>query len=140
MLDECKKDQNNSNVSSSNTAFRNLAGLLSILLAALIVTGINRTHAGSNLTAKQIRAEIIGKWLTYKGIKDNAQLIYKSSGKVWARSTANRYAAGTWKLKGNRFCTKMNFRNYREVCSSISRSGKGYMFHHKGRTALFWLN
>jgi hypothetical protein len=90
----------------------------------MIGTGGNTANARTMLTAKQIRAEIIGKWLTYKGIKDNAQLIYKSNGKVWARSTANFYAAGTWKLKGNRFCTKMNFRNYREVCSSISRSGK----------------
>ena len=75
-----------------------LIGFLVLLLVPLNVLGESTANAGSTLTAKQIRAEIIGKWLTYKGIKDNAQLIYKSSGKVWARSTANRYASGTWKL------------------------------------------
>jgi hypothetical protein len=62
-----KQHQNYFNEASKMMMFRAQLGLLVVLLIALLMAGSDRANAGSTLTAKQIRAEIVGKWLTVKG-------------------------------------------------------------------------
>jgi hypothetical protein len=116
--------QNYFSEASRMMMFRTQLGLLVVLLIALIVTRSDRANAGSTLTAKQVRAEIIGKWFTYKGSKGNMQLRLGSDGKIYGRSTGGHYIQGTFKLKGNRYCSKIKLRNYKEQCGTYSRLGK----------------
>ncbi|MGI9569620.1 MAG: hypothetical protein ACR2PH_07775 [Desulfobulbia bacterium] len=120
-----KRRQNDCGTTSSKMVFNFRLGFLTLLLTTLSMTGSYKALAGSTLTAKQIRGEIIGKWLTYKGSKGNMQLRLGTDGKIYGRSTGGYYIQGTYKLKGNRYCSKIKLRNYKEQCGTFTKLGKG---------------
>ncbi|MEX3007792.1 hypothetical protein [Hoeflea sp. TYP-13] len=80
----------------------------------------------ANLTANEIKTEVIGKkWKWNKG-KYYGTIRFNKSGSINVTTNTNiKKDRGTWKIKGNKMCTSYNkIRGGKERCDTYSKKGK----------------
>jgi hypothetical protein len=115
---------------------------IGLILCSLLVTGSpfilsSSAMAVSALTGKQLRAELVGRWIRYQGVRTTGWYIYRNDGTVFVRTSSQTRTGGTWAIKGNKFCSRMKFRNYRLFCFTVSRLGKNH-YKTSHRVLLFF--
>lgn len=77
------------------------------------------------LSASQIKQEIIGKRLGYRG-DYSGDIIYRRNGKISYTAAGNKLE-GEWKLKGQKICTrfKNNYRGGKWSCFTFTKLSGG---------------
>ncbi len=100
-----------------------------IVVAAVAMTvglaGQIAPASAEELTATQIKTEIIGKPLNYNGAF-SGKISYHRNGKLDYTAKGKKFS-GQWRLKKNKLCTKLSsgIRNHTWNCFTFSRQGKG---------------
>ncbi len=106
-----------------------------LLPMAIAISACSTTSdSKQQMSAEQIKTQIIGKSLGYYAGAYSGNITYKQNGKMSYTATGRPYS-GTWRLKGDQMCTFLsnNFRAGRETCfdwfetaDATYKTGLGY--------------